>query len=82
MIINYIYDFIKNHNNYCYRQKEFIDIGVDMIIIIVSILSACLSWSKTEGSITYKLFNAFIAYMLNIFYIIYYFIYYCIIKKD
>ena len=35
MIINYIYDFIKNHNNYCYRQKEFIDIGVDMIIIIV-----------------------------------------------
>ena len=74
MIINYIYDFIKNHNNYCYRQKEFIDIGIDIIINIISILSACLSWSKTEGSMIYKLFNAFNAYMLNIFYIIYYYI--------
>ena len=74
MIINYIYDFIKNHNNNCYRQKEFIDIGIDIIINIISILSACLSWSKIEGSIMYKLFNAFNAYMLNIFYIIYYYI--------
>lgn len=74
MIINYIYDFIKNHNNNCYRQKEFIDIGIDIIFNIISILSACLSWSKTEGSLTYKLYNALIAYMLNIFYIIYYYI--------
>jgi hypothetical protein len=72
MIINYIYDFCKNHNNDSYRQKEFIDIGVDIIINIVSILSACLCWTTTQGSVLYKLVCSCIAYIFNIFYILYY----------
>lgn len=75
MIINYIFDFFKNYKNDCYRQKEFIDIGVDIIINIISILSACLSWSNTKGTIIYKLFYAFIAYILNIYYLLYYYIF-------
>lgn len=72
MIINYIYDFCKNYKNDSYRQKEFIDIGVDIIINIISILSACLCWTTTRGSILYKTMCSFIAYLLNIFYILYY----------
>lgn len=76
MIINYIYDFIKNHKNDNYRQKEFIDIGIDIIINIISIISACLSWTNTKSSLIYKIFNACIGYIFNIFYLIYFFIYY------
>jgi hypothetical protein len=72
MIINYIYDFLKNNKNDCYRQKEFIDIGIDIIINIISIISACLSWSNSNGTILYKTFNACIAYVFNIFYLLYY----------
>jgi hypothetical protein len=80
MIINYIYDFLKNYRNESYRQKEFIDIGINIILNIISILSACLSWSNTKGNILYKLFFACIAYLLNIFYLLYY--YFFNIKKN
>jgi hypothetical protein len=76
MIINYIYDYIKNKNNDSYRQKEFIDIGIDIIFNLISILAACLSWSNNNNNSTflYKLLFAFLAYNFNLLYLLYYLI--------